>query len=188
MLFAHQILVNNWELTGQILLKHFPLGFTGCQVKGKLAQHWINFTAQEGMLLIQFNINLGLSTTEKLDNCITVFIGLLPCIHIMKNIVIGKLKPLDLLGIHAASFHYSISGGFGFIIVEDKLALHDKIGSQLHWEVWEDGVVFGDCEVVDHSGVGDGDVDARSTFSILVEDGEVDAWGFAGANVVAEGE
>lgn len=72
--------------------------------------------------------------------------------------------------------------------MKDELALHDEIGSQLHWEVWEDGVVFGDCEVVDHSGVGDGDVDAGGALSILVEDREVDARGFAGADVVAEGE
>lgn len=54
--------------------------------------------------------------------------------------------------------------------MEDALWLH------LQWEIWEDAVVFGDHEVVDHSWSSDRDINLRSDFTVLVDDREMNAF------------
>jgi len=103
------------------------------------------------MLISKVEIDFGLSASEQLDHSLTLIVGILPSINIMEHVVIWKLKPLNLVRILAMSLHDSVSSWLFFIELEKEFTLEDEVDSELHWHVWENNVVLGNREVMDHS-------------------------------------
>ena len=112
------------------------------------------------MLLIKIDINLSLSAPEHLDHSLTLIVSILPSIYKMENIVVWKLKPLNLVSILAMSLHDPVSSRLFLVILENKFALKNEVDSELHRQVRENNVVLSDWEVMDHSYGGDGDLHA----------------------------
>ena len=49
------------------------------------------------------------------------------------------------------SLHDSVSSRLFLVILENKFTLENEVDSELHWHVWENNVVLGNREVMDHS-------------------------------------
>ena len=91
----------------------------------------------------------------------------------MEYVVIWELKPLDLIRIFVVSLHDAVSRWLLLIVVINEVSFDAHVDSELHWQVWEDTVVLGDREIVNHSNGGDRDLHVRDELSGTVEQGVV---------------
>jgi len=137
------------------------------------------------MLISKVEIDAGLSASEQLDHVLTFFIGVLPSINKMENVVVWKLEPLNLISILTMSLHDSVSRWLFFIELEKEFALEDEVDSELHWQVWENNVVLGNGEVMDHSNGSNWNFHIRDKLSRFVKQGVVKIWGL---DIIAESE
>ena len=89
----------------------------------------------------------------------------------METVMGGNIEPHDVVGMILISWHDSISAGFVFVKMENKLFFLDGIlWVSLEWKIRENNVVFSNLEVVDHSGGRNWDGDFGFDLPLFIED------------------
>jgi len=122
------------------------------------------------MLFFKIDVDVFLSASKESNNIVSVSSFFFPGVYVMEDHMTRSLKPLHLIWIRTISFHDSVSWWLGFVKTEDEFVFfHSQIGSQFHWRVRDDPVIFSHYEIVDHTRASDWNYAALNKLSILIE-------------------
>lgn len=95
----------------------------------------------------------------------------------MEAVMGGNVEPHDVVGMILVSWHNSISAGFIFVKMENKLFFLDGIlWVGLEWKIREDNIAFSNLEVVDHSGGRNWDGNFGFDLPLFIEDAVSQDW------------
>jgi len=129
------------------------------------------------MVLLESNVNVFLRATKHHNNVLAFIILLFPSINVVEGVVAWKCKPLDLALRIIHLVHDTVLSVLFWVKFEHKTSLSDGfIRLEFKWQVWDDNMVLGDWEIMDHSLAGDVDIHSVEHLSIFVEDSVVNDW------------
>ena len=151
---SHKILVDNWEFKRKVSIINFifHVWLASSKIEGKFSKFVpIGFSLNKWMFLIQQNVHIATDAAPKDDEVITFFVLFLPGIYIMECVVIWEFKPLNLVWVLIKLLHNTYVTGLFFIVPKYRPTFFlNNVDPELHGEIWDDDIVFGDWKIMDH--------------------------------------